>query len=134
MPTILKASDVAEDVYARVSRGAKFVREKTNHAPTLATVLVGEDPGSQIYVKRKGEMCTKLGLGHKDFKFKSDITQAALLKTIHELNTDPEIDGILVQQPLPKHLSASEIFDAINPSKDVDCFSPHNVGLLVQGR
>lgn len=134
MSLILKAKPVAEDVYARVTRTKDFIREKTGHLPTLATVLVGEDPASQIYVRRKGEMCEKLGLGHKDFKLPSSTSQAELISLVKKLNADDSIDGILVQKPLPKHLSEAEVFDLIDPSKDVDCFSPYNVGLLSQGR
>lgn len=134
MSLILKATPVAEEIYARVARGASFVRAKTNRAPTLATVLVGDDPASQIYVRKKGEMCIKLGLGHRDHKLTAKASQAELLATVKALNADSEVDGILVQRPLPKHLNESQIFDLIDPIKDVDCFSPHNVGLLVQGR
>lgn len=134
MPLLLKAGPVAESVYARVTKAAQFCRDKSGHMPTLATILVGEDPGSQIYVRKKGEMCTKLGLGHKDHKFGSDVTESKLLETVRALNADPKVDGILVQSPLPKHINSALVYDLIDPSKDVDCFSAHNVGLLVQGR
>ena len=134
MPQVLKAGPVAEGVYARVKKAAQFCLEKTGHVPTLATILVGDDPGSQIYVRKKHEMCDKLGLGHRDYKFAADISQTALLDTVRKLNADDEIDAILVQSPLPKHISASMVFDLIDPAKDVDCFSAHNVGLLAQGR
>ncbi|MBI3558488.1 MAG: bifunctional 5,10-methylenetetrahydrofolate dehydrogenase/5,10-methenyltetrahydrofolate cyclohydrolase [Deltaproteobacteria bacterium] len=130
----LKAEPVSNEVYARVSRAAESIRAKTGHAPTLATVLVGVDPASQVYVKRKGEMAAKLGMGHRDYKFEANISQDLLMDTVRKLNADPEVDGILVQRPLPKHLDESKVFDLIDPTKDVDCFSPHNVGLLVQGR
>lgn len=134
MTQILKAEPVANEVYRRVTRAAEFVRSKTGHLPTLATVLVGDDSASHIYVRKKGEMCAKLGMGHRDYKYSSDISQATLIETVRKLNADPEVDGILVQRPLPKQLQESEVFDLIDPKKDVDCFSPHNVGLLSQGR
>lgn len=121
-------------VYERLSKAAKFCKEKSGHVPTLATILVGEDPGSQIYVRKKGEMCAKLGLGHRDYKFDADISEAALLNTVRTLNADNSIDGILVQSPLPKHINSATVYDLIDPTKDVDCFSAHNVGLLSQGR
>ncbi|MBI3543440.1 MAG: bifunctional 5,10-methylenetetrahydrofolate dehydrogenase/5,10-methenyltetrahydrofolate cyclohydrolase [Deltaproteobacteria bacterium] len=130
----LKAEPVANEVYARVTRAAQLVREKTGHSPTLATVLVGEDPASQVYVRKKGEMCHKLGLGHRDYKLLPDVTQDVLFDTVRKLNADPEVDGILVQSPLPKGLDEAAVFDLIDPKKDVDCFSPYNVGLLSQGR
>jgi methylenetetrahydrofolate dehydrogenase (NADP+)/methenyltetrahydrofolate cyclohydrolase len=134
MSTILKAVPVAEDVYARVVKAAQFVIQETDHIPTLATVLVGEDPASQVYVKSKGERCLKLGLGHRDYKLRDDVSQPELEKIIKMLNADNAIDGILVQRPLPRHLNECAIFDLIAPNKDVDCFSPYNVGLLSQGR
>lgn len=134
MPQVLKAGPVAEGVYARVTKAAQFCRTKSGHVPTLATILVGEDAGSQIYVRKKHEMCEKLGLGHRDYKFGADISQSALLNTVRNLNADNEIDGILVQSPLPKDINASAVYDLIDPAKDVDCFSAHNVGLLSQGR
>lgn len=134
MHQVLKADPVAEGVYQRVTRAAEFVRSKTGHSPTLATVLVGDDPASQIYVRKKGEMCVKLGMGHRDYKFAPNAAQEDLIKKVRELNADPEVDGILVQSPLPKHMDETAVFDLIDPSKDVDCFSAHNVGLLSQGR
>lgn len=134
MPLLLKAGPVAESVYARVTKAAQFCRDKSGHMPTLATVLVGEDAGSQIYVRKKGEMCTKLGLGIRDHKFAADVSENKLLETVRALNADPSVDGILVQSPLPKHINSALVYDLIDPSKDVDCFSAHNVGLLVQGR
>jgi methylenetetrahydrofolate dehydrogenase (NADP+)/methenyltetrahydrofolate cyclohydrolase len=134
MSTLLKAAPVAESVYTGVSSAAEALKKKTGHIPTLATLLVGDDPASQIYVKKKGEMCIKLGMGYKDFKLETSTTQSALIDLVKKLNVDPAIDGILVQRPLPKQIDESRIFDLIDPSKDVDCFSPHNVGMLSQGR
>lgn len=134
MPLILKALPVAEEVYARVLRASEHCRHKTGHMPTLATVLVGADPASQIYVRKKGEMCAKLGFGHKDFKLDANTSEAALLDIIRNLNADEAIDGILVQAPLPQHINSSNVYDLIEPAKDVDCFSAHNVGLVSQGR
>lgn len=131
---ILRAEPVANGVYSRVTRAVEYVRGKTGHSPTLATVLVGEDPASGVYVRKKGEMCIKLGMGHRDYKLPADASQATLVETVRKLNADPEVDGILVQRPLPKHLDETAIFDLIDPAKDVDCFAPANVGKLSQGR
>lgn len=131
---ILKAKPVANGVYERVTRAVESLRARTGHTPTLATVLVGEDPASQVYVRSKGEMCKKLGMGHRDYKHPANISQEVLMDTVRKLNEDPSVDGILVQKPLPKGLSEQAVFDLIDPLKDVDCFSPSNVGLLAQGR
>jgi methylenetetrahydrofolate dehydrogenase (NADP+)/methenyltetrahydrofolate cyclohydrolase len=102
--------------------------------PGLAAVLVGADAASQVYVRRKGLVASRVGFHHKQVDLNADIDQAELLQVVADLNADPTIDGILVQLPLPKHLNATEILDAIDPSKDVDGFHPVNAGLLAQGR
>jgi methylenetetrahydrofolate dehydrogenase (NADP+)/methenyltetrahydrofolate cyclohydrolase len=134
MPTHLKAAPVAESVYWRVGLAAQAVRTASGHSPTLATILVGADPASQVYVRKKGEMCQKLGLGHRDVPLPANTSEQKLVEIVHALNQDAEVDGILVQKPLPKQIAESAIFDLIAPEKDVDCFSPTNVGLLAQGR
>ncbi|MBI2605445.1 MAG: bifunctional 5,10-methylenetetrahydrofolate dehydrogenase/5,10-methenyltetrahydrofolate cyclohydrolase [Deltaproteobacteria bacterium] len=134
MPLLLSGKPVAEAVQARAKSAIDAFRKKTGRAPALATVLVGDDPASAIYVRKKGEMCARLGLGHRDFRLPASAKQAELEKLIRELNADAAIDGILVQKPLPKQLDGQAVFDLLDPAKDVDCFSPHNAGLLAQGR
>lgn len=133
-PLILKAKPVADALALKTAKAVESFRSVTGRAPTLTTILVGEDPASQVYVKKKGETCLKLGMGHKDFKLSASTSQNELAQLVTSLNMNDEVDGILVQKPLPRPLYETEIFDLIRPDKDVDCFSPHNVGLLVQGR
>jgi methylenetetrahydrofolate dehydrogenase (NADP+)/methenyltetrahydrofolate cyclohydrolase len=102
--------------------------------PGLAVVLVGADPASQVYVGRKGQVATRLGLHHRQLDLPADTSQDDLLALIDQLNNDPEIDGILVQVPLPPHLDRELVLDRIDPTKDVDGFHPWNMGLLAQGR
>jgi len=128
------AKPVTEGLYNDLKNQVAVFTKKHGRAPSLATVLVGEDPASQVYVRKKGETCTMLGMGHEDFKLSESTTQAELLDLVKKLNSTKTIDGILVQKPLPKQISESVIFDAIDPKKDVDCFSPANVGFLCQGR
>lgn len=116
---------VAKDVEALTARGI---------VPGLAVVLVGEDPASQIYVRHKERAAAECGVKALDFRRSGDTTQAELLALIHELNADASVHGILVQLPLPTHLDATPILDAIDPKKDVDGFHPENIGLLAQGR
>jgi methylenetetrahydrofolate dehydrogenase (NADP+) / methenyltetrahydrofolate cyclohydrolase len=102
--------------------------------PGLAAVLVGADPASMVYVKRKGLVASRVGFYHRQVDLPVDTTQAELLRIVEELNIDPKIDGILVQLPLPAHLDSQEVLDAISPTKDVDGFHATNAGLLAQGR
>ena len=107
---------------------------KLKRPPGLAAVLVGADPASMVYVKRKRLVASRVGFYHRQVDLPVETTQAELLRVVEELNNDPKIDGILVQLPLPGHLDSQEVLDAISPSKDVDGFHAVNAGLLAQGR
>ena len=101
--------------------------------PGLAVILVGEDPASQVYVRNKHRACEELGIHSEQYTLPADTNRQTLLDLITELNGREEIDGILVQLPLPGHLDEKEILSAIDPAKDVDSFHPQNVGRLVIG-
>ena len=102
--------------------------------PSLATVIVGSDPASQMYVRMKHKACDQVGIRSVGIELPADISTNAVLETVHELNTDPDIDGILVQLPLPKGIDTERIIDAISPAKDVDGYHPENMGLLFSGK
>lgn len=108
--------------------------QSTKIVPKLAAVLVGADPASQVYVRNKEQACAKVGMASDVHRLPESTTQAELLDLVGQLNADPLVHGILVQLPLPKHIHETTILDAVNPLKDVDCFHPENVGLMVQGR
>lgn len=115
---------VRERVAARVSQGYR--------APGLAVVLVGSDPASQVYVGSKRRACEEVGITSKAFDLPATTSQAELEQLIDKLNQDPEVDGILVQLPLPEELDSQAILERINPFKDVDGFHPFNMGRLAQ--
>lgn len=125
-------SEVAADVESFVAAG--------NAPPQLAAILVGEDPASQVYVRNKERACEKAGIASRLDRLPASTTQAELLAKVAELNADPAVSGILVQLPLPSPeaggtgIDERAVLDAIDPIKDVDAFSPVNVGLLMQGR
>ncbi len=100
----------------------------------LATVLVGDDPASHIYIRRKHEAAQGVGIRSDDRRLPADISQEELIAIVEELNDDDSIDGILVQSPLPKHLDEAKTIEALDPAKDVDGFHPTNAGLLYLGR
>ncbi len=102
--------------------------------PGLAVVLVGDDPASKIYVRHKERAAKECGVSAVDYRRSGDISQEELLALVETLNGDSAIHGILVQLPLPSHLDATSILDAIDPAKDVDGFHPDNIGRLAQGR
>src|SRR5471030_1449940 len=96
--------------------------------PGLATVLVGADPASEVYVRSKGKTAAEIGMASLDHRLPAETTQAQLLELIGRLNTDPAVSGILVQLPLPRHIDTTQILLAVDPDKDVDGFHPINVG------
>lgn len=102
--------------------------------PGLAVILVGEDPASQVYVKRKGQVAERIGFHHRQIDLPADTSLPALLAQVDALNADPAVHGILVQLPLPAHLDASAVVDRIDPRKDVDGLTIGSVGRLAQGR
>ncbi len=114
------------------AQAADFVAG-TGVAPTLAAVLVGDDPASQVYVRNKRRDCEEVGMQSRLHRLPDHTTQQELLDLIHRLNNDAGVDGILVQLPLPPQIDSRAILEAVSPRKDVDAFHPENVGLLVQG-
>lgn len=108
--------------------------EAKNVTPCLATVLVGVDPASAIYIRNKHRACEQCGITTKDHKIPADTTQQHLEDIIQDLNEDDTIHGILVQMPLPKHVNTNDIISRISPQKDVDGLTPYNAGLLSAGR
>ncbi len=131
---ILDGKALAKEIQAEIKAKTAEFTEKTGVTPTLAAVLVGEDPASQVYVRNKGRACERCGIGSIMHRLPDDTTQAELMKLVDELNNNPKVHGILVQLPLPKGLNDIEVLDAISPAKDVDAFHPENVGLIMQGR
>ncbi len=126
---LIKGDPIADAVYAECF--ASFEELKAaGHLPGLAVVLVGEDPASKAYVGSKDRKCQELGMHSVKIEKPATITQAELLAVIDELNAKPEIHGILVQMPLPKHLDTDEVIRRIDPAKDVDGLHPVNLGKL----
>jgi methylenetetrahydrofolate dehydrogenase (NADP+)/methenyltetrahydrofolate cyclohydrolase len=102
--------------------------------PTLAAILVGDDPASQVYVRNKQRACRAVGMASVLHRLPGSTAAGELLELIGRLNADPQVHGVLVQLPLPAQVDAARVLDAVAPWKDVDAFHPENVGLLVQGR
>ena len=111
---------------------SKFIVE-SGHTPGLAVVLVGEDPASQVYVRNKHKACLEVGINSYEINLPGDTTEEKLISVIDELNSDNNVDGILVQLPLPKQINEERVINRINPNKDVDAFSPANVGKIMIG-
>jgi methylenetetrahydrofolate dehydrogenase (NADP+)/methenyltetrahydrofolate cyclohydrolase len=134
MAELIDGKALAKKVRAEVKERAEAFRVTHNRAPGLHVVLVGDDPASQVYVRNKERAAAKAGIEGRVHRLPAQTSEADLLALIFELNGDDEIDGILVQLPLPHHLPDQTIVDAIDPAKDVDGLHPFNAGLLVVGR
>jgi methylenetetrahydrofolate dehydrogenase (NADP+)/methenyltetrahydrofolate cyclohydrolase len=126
---LIDGKQVAAALRARVATRAAALP----YRPGLAVVLVGEDPASAVYVRNKDRAATEAGIAARTLRLPADTTESALLATIAGLNADPDIDGILVQLPLPAQIRARVVIEAIDPAKDVDGFHPINVGRLHDG-
>lgn len=121
---LLNGKETAETYYSSVLK--RFV--SSDKKPTLAVILVGEDPASSVYVANKEKACEKAGIGSVTIRLPADITEDDLLRKIQTLNYDPSITGMIVQVPLPKHISPEKVLMTISPEKDADGFHPHNLG------
>ena len=131
---ILDGKALAETLRQEIAQEVATWTKTSSAKPCLAAILVGEDPASQVYVRNKERACEKAGMQSQLFRLPESTSQSELLELLSRLNRDPQVHGILVQLPLPSHLDSREVLDAVDPSKDVDCFAPENVGLLCQGR
>ena len=130
---LIDGKAVAAKVKAEVAEEIKTLCREPERAPGLAVVLVGEDPASQVYVRNKKRACEACGINSFEYLLSADESEEKLLELIGSLNRDESVDGILVQMPLPKHISPARVTEAIDPYKDVDGFHSQNVGLLTQG-
>jgi methylenetetrahydrofolate dehydrogenase (NADP+)/methenyltetrahydrofolate cyclohydrolase len=133
-PLILDGKAIGNEIQKEIKLQVADVIARHGRQPTLAVVLVGGDPASQVYVAHKEKGCAKVGLASQRHFLPEQTTTSELLALVQQLNADPAVTGILVQLPLPKQIDGTAVLDAIDWRKDVDAFHPTNVGLLSQGR
>ena len=125
---IIDGKVIAADLRAETAIKVEDFKNKFNKTPTLAVVLVGEDPASQVYVNTKSKMAKEIGMDVEDHFLDTTVSEEKLLELIDKLNNDQKVNGILVQLPLPSHIDSRVIIDAIDPVKDADGFHAINVG------
>ncbi len=131
---ILDGKGVAATIRSELAEEIQNLQDTRNITPGLDVVLVGEDPASQVYVNMKEKTCNALGITSRKHELSEDVSQDDLLSLIDKLNHDPEVDGILVQLPLPDHIDENLVLDRIKVEKDVDGFHPTSMGRLVQNQ
>lgn len=130
---IINGKEIAEQVYKEMRVDIKLLKDKFDVTPGLAVILVGENPGSLVYVRNKKKVCEMLGIHSEEYKFMASTHERDVLRLIEQLNYNPSIHGILVQLPLPKDINTVEVQKAISIYKDVDGFNPENMGRLLIG-
>lgn len=132
MAEIINGKEVAKKIRKELKEEVIKLKEKGIN-PKLAVIMVGDDPGSQVYVRNKSKACEKAGIEFEEYLFDVNTSEETLLETIHKLNNDSSVHGILLQSPVPKHININKAFRTISPEKDVDGFNPINVGNLSIG-
>lgn len=130
---LIDGKKTADDIKKEIAEEVKLIVSSGKRAPHLAAVLVGHDGGSESYVAFKIKDCAEVGFRSSLFRFEDDVAEEELLALVNRLNNDPDLDGFIVQLPLPKHISEQRVIEAINPNMDVDGFTPENVGRMVLG-
>lgn len=127
---LIDGKKIAEQIQQEIAEEVKTIIASGKRAPHLGAVLVGNDGGSVTYVSAKMKACDRVGFRSSALTFNESITEEALLNVVKDLNSDPELDGFIIQLPLPKHIDEQKIVEAIDPKKDVDGFHPSNVGRM----
>ncbi|MCF8360539.1 MAG: bifunctional methylenetetrahydrofolate dehydrogenase/methenyltetrahydrofolate cyclohydrolase FolD [Prolixibacteraceae bacterium] len=130
---LIDGKKVSQEIKAEIAEEVKKIKEQGGKTPHLAAILVGHDGGSETYVAYKIKDCEAVGFKSSLVRYEDDVTEQELLSKIYELNNDDDIDGFIVQLPLPDHINEQKVIEAINPRKDVDGFHPENVGRMVIG-
>lgn len=130
---LIDGKKLSAQIKEEIAEEVKKIKEKGGKVPHLAAILVGHDGASETYVAHKEKSCKQVGFESTVLRYEDDITEKELLNKVHELNQDDNIDGFIVQLPLPGHIDDQKIIDAIDPKKDVDGFHPINMGRMVIG-
>ena len=130
---LIDGKAIAAQIKLEIAEEVRQIKQAGGKTPHLAAVLVGHDGGSETYVASKVRTCEEVGFKSSLIRFENDVTEAELLACVHKLNNDPDVDGFIVQLPLPKHISEQKVIEAIDYRKDVDGFHPINVGRMSIG-
>ena len=130
---LIDGKEVSSAIKEEIKKEVSEIIDAGKRAPHLVAIIVGDDPASHTYVNSKEKTCQSVGMMSTVYKLPANITQNDLLETINFINNDDEVDGLIVQLPLPKHIDKDVVINTINPNKDVDGFHPQNVGKMVAG-
>jgi methylenetetrahydrofolate dehydrogenase (NADP+) / methenyltetrahydrofolate cyclohydrolase len=128
---LIDGKKISDQIKEEIAAEVQLIKQQGGKIPHLAAILVGNDGGSITYVNNKVLACEKVGFKSTLIRYEDNISEQALLSKVEEINQDPDIDGLIVQLPLPKHIDAQKVTEAVSPEKDVDGFHPVNVGRMV---
>ncbi|HIW17753.1 MAG TPA: bifunctional methylenetetrahydrofolate dehydrogenase/methenyltetrahydrofolate cyclohydrolase FolD [Candidatus Faecalicoccus intestinipullorum] len=131
---IIDGKELSAKIRQTIKQEVQEIKEHGNRSPLLSVILVGDNPASQSYVRGKEKACLSVGMENRTIRLDANISQAELIQVVRQQNEDPDVDGILVQLPLPDHFETNPVLDQISPDKDVDGLHPVNAGLLLAGR
>ncbi|MCL2132205.1 MAG: bifunctional methylenetetrahydrofolate dehydrogenase/methenyltetrahydrofolate cyclohydrolase FolD [Lentimicrobiaceae bacterium] len=131
---LIDGKAIAAEIKAEIAAEIKALKEQNGREPHLAAVLVGNNPASETYIANKEKACAETGIRSSVYKIDETVSEKELIEAIHFINNDDEIDGLIVQLPLPEHISVDNVIACINPEKDVDGFHPENIGKMVLGQ
>jgi len=130
---LIDGNKIANEIKEEISLEVQQIKEKGGKVPYLVALIAGHDGASETYVGHKEKACTQVGFRSDVLRYEDTVTEEEILKKVDELNKNPEVDGFIVQLPLPKHISEQKVIEAIDPKKDVDGFHPINLGRMVIG-
>lgn len=130
---LIDGKKIAEEMRREIATEVVKIKEQNQKIPYLVAVLVGGDGGSETYVSHKMKACAEVGFRSAVYRYPDTISESELLAVVEAINQDPEVDGLIVQLPLPKHISVDKVTEKIRPEKDVDGFHPVNIGRMVKG-
>lgn len=130
---IVNGTEIANEIRKKLHKEVTMLRSKYKIIPTLATIMIGNDPSSELYLKLRDNACKEVGIASNHYKYEEKTTEKKIVKLINELNSNDSIHGILIQYPVPNHISQYNLMNMVNPRKDVEGFNPYNMGKTLIG-
>jgi methylenetetrahydrofolate dehydrogenase (NADP+)/methenyltetrahydrofolate cyclohydrolase len=129
----INGKKIAEEIKDNISKIIQELKTSYNKSPNITTIIIGNDPSSELYLRLRDKACSEVGIVSNHLEFQEDITEGELLGAIHKLNNDKDVHGILIQIPVPSHISQTNLINSINPKKDVEGLNPYNIGKTLNG-
>jgi len=130
---VIDGKNIAEQIYSDVSKEILKLKSRYNIQPNIVTIKIGNEPSSELYLKLRNNACNKVGIKSIVLDFKENVSEKEVLRSINKLNSDKNVHGVLIQLPIPKHVSSDNLINALDPKKDVEGLNPYNIGRTLNG-